>query len=112
MESTKNQMSCESRTDRDVCCLEIANFTDHDHIRVLPHDVAKTGCECQSDLWIHMDLVDPIHLILDRIFDRDDLANGTIDTLQRAVQRRALAATRRTRHKKDPVRLRGHLADL
>ena len=59
--------------DGDVRGLAIANFTDHDDVGILTDDVPHSGGERQADLRIDVDLIDPVHLIFDRIFDRDDL---------------------------------------
>src|SRR5262245_34166185 len=81
MKSTENKMAGEGRTDSDVGRLKVANLSNHNDIRVLPHDMPKTSRKCQSDLGIDVDLVDPFHLIFDRIFDRDDLTIRNIDPL-------------------------------
>src|SRR5437660_401762 len=96
MKRAEDQVSGESRANRDVGRFQIANLADHDDIRILPHDVAQPRSKCKPDLGIHMDLVNPVHLILDRIFYRDDLPNGTIDALERTVEGRAFSAPGRT----------------
>ena len=35
----KNKVSGERRANRDIRRLAIADFADHDHVRILPHDV-------------------------------------------------------------------------
>src|SRR5205823_9838664 len=75
MERAKDQMARKSGPDRNVGSLEIANLSDHDDVGILTDDVTQSRSECKTDLRIHVDLIDAIHLILDRIFDRDDLAN-------------------------------------
>src|SRR5437016_632808 len=105
-------MSCQSRTDRDIGSFKIANLSDHDDVRTLPHDVAQPCGKRETDLRIHVYLIDAVHLILDRILDCNDLANRTINALQGAIERGALAAAGRPRDEKYPMGLRGHLADL
>ncbi len=53
--------------------LEIANLTDHDDVRRLAQNGTKRGRESHADVGIHLHLVDAVHLILDRLFHRDDL---------------------------------------
>ena len=62
--------------------------------------------ERQPDLRIHVDLVDPVHLIFDRVFDGDDLLVGLIDALQRGVERGRFAAAGRPGDQKNAVRQR------
>jgi hypothetical protein len=52
---------------------------------------------------VHLDLIDPLQLILDRIFRGDDLQVRTVDLQQGAVEGRGLARTRRPRDQDDPV---------
>ena len=48
----------------------------------------------------------PFELVLDRIFDRDDLSVRFVDEVEAAVKRRRLARTGRTRDQQDSVRQR------
>src|SRR5205814_156058 len=112
VECTEDEMSGESGTNCDIGSFEIADFADHDHVRILADDVPQSCRECKTDLRVHMDLVDTIHLILDGIFDGDDLANRTVDALQGTVKRRALSTACRTSNQKYSMRFGSHLADL
>jgi len=55
----------------------VANFADHDHVRILAHNVPQAGGKRQPDGGIDVDLVDPVHLIFHRIFNRDDFSCRT-----------------------------------
>ena len=99
-----NEVAGQGGTDGHIGGLAIADFTDHDHVRVLTHDVPQPGCEGQTDLRIDVDLVDPVHLIFDRVLDGDDLLVGLVDALQRRVERGALAAAGGAGDQKDTVR--------
>src|SRR6266568_4449671 len=112
MKCAEDQVSRQGRADGDIRSFKVADFTDHNDVRILAHDVAQPSSECQPDLRIHMDLVYAVHLILNGIFYRNDLPNRTIDALESAVKCRALAAARRTRNEKYSVRLGSHLTDL
>jgi len=65
--------------------------------------VTQPGGKSQPDLGIHLDLVDAVHLVFDRVLDGDDLFVRQIDRIQGTVQRRGLPASRRSGHKKNPV---------
>ena len=45
MESTENQMPSQCRTNGNVGGFKIANFSDHDDVRILPNDMPQTGRE-------------------------------------------------------------------
>ncbi len=68
--------------------------------------------ERQTDLVMDLDLVDPVQLILDRVFGRDDLRFGTADLQQRTVQRRRLARAGRTGDQDDAVGVANDLAEF
>ena len=99
-------MPGQRRANRDIRRFPVANFADHDHVRILAHDVPQALREGQPDLRIHMDLIDPVHLILDRVFNRDDLLVGLIDALQCGIERSGFSATRRPRDHENAVRER------
>ena len=46
-----------------------------------------------ADVGIHLHLVDAVHLIFDRLFDRDDLAIWLVDVIQTRVKRARFAGT-------------------
>ena len=53
--------------------LLVANLADHDDVRVLPEEGAQRAGEREADLGLHVDLVDPVDLVLDRILGRQDV---------------------------------------
>ena len=67
-------MSGERGLNCDLRGFQVANFADHDDIGVVPQDGAQQTREIQPDLRLYLDLRDPGKLILNRIFDRDDVA--------------------------------------
>ena len=69
----KNQMSRQRRLDRDLRRLPVPDLTHQNHIRVLPDDRPQPLGEGQVDLRVHLDLTDPLDLVLDRVLDRDDV---------------------------------------
>ena len=100
----EDQVAGERGADGDIGRLAVADFAHHDDVRVLAHDVAQAGGEGQPDLRIHVDLVDAVHLVFDRIFDRDDLLVGQVDALQRGIERGGLAAAGGAGDQEDAVR--------
>ena len=57
----------------DVGRLGVADFAEHDHVRVLPQQGAQGGGEGHADLVVDLDLVDEGQVVFDRVFDRADV---------------------------------------
>ena len=72
VDSTK--MPRQRRLHRDLRGFQVADFADHDHVRVLTQDGAQHGGEIQPDLRLDLRLVDAAKLIFDRVLDRHDIA--------------------------------------
>ncbi len=104
VQRAENQVARERGVDRDFGRLQIANFADQDHVRVVPQKAAELPCERQADLRQNLRLVDAVQVILDRVFDRQDLQFRTDDLLERRVKRRGLARSGRSGHQHDAVR--------
>ncbi len=84
---------------------EVADFADHDDVGVLAQDRAQAAREGHLDLGVDLGLADAVDVVLDRIFDRQDVAARVVDALeQRRVKRGGLARTRRTGDEQDAVR--------
>ena len=83
------------RLDGDARGFEVANFADHDDIRILTQDRTQRDGKIETDLRLDLNLIDPGKLILDRIFHGEQLQLGPIEILQRRVERRRLAAAGR-----------------
>ena len=90
---------------------QIADFADQDHVGVVPQDAAQRRGERQADLGMDLDLVDAFELILDRVFDRDDLDVVALDFEQRAVERGRLAGAGGAGDQHDAVRQSDQLAE-
>src|SRR2546426_739598 len=97
------QAALTGHLDGDLRRLEVADLADEDHVRVLPNDVPEPRGEREADLRLHVDLVDALELVLDRVLDGDDLPVGRVDLVERAVERRRLAGARRPGDEQDPV---------
>ena len=84
--------------------LQIPNLPDHDDVRVLPKNVAKTHREGQPDIRPHRDLVDALQFVFDRLLDRDDALVHRVDRTEKGVKRGGLAGAGRTGDQHDAVR--------
>src|SRR4030095_797466 len=91
--------------DGDIGGLDVANFSDHDDVRILAQDVTQAFGEGEVDLRFHIDLGDAGEAVLDRFLDRDDAALNEIDAAEKAIKRGRLAGTGRTSNEDDSVRL-------
>ena len=70
----EDKVARHGRANRDVRCFNIANLTNHDHVRILSQNVAEPFREGQINLRFHIDLRDPGNSIFHRFFDGDDTA--------------------------------------
>ena len=61
--------------DRDFRGFGIANFADHDDVRVLAQNGAEGVGEGEADFLLHRHLVDAGHLEFDGVFDGDDVVS-------------------------------------
>ena len=74
VQGAEDKVAGHGRADRDLGGLDVANFADHDDVRVLAQDVAQAVGEGEADLRFHVDLRDAGEAIFDRFLDRDDAA--------------------------------------
>src|SRR3989454_41566 len=70
------------------------------------------GGEGETDLGIDGDLRHPGYLVLDRVFDGDDLHGGLVEPIERAIQRRGLPRASRAGDEDDAVRLADQVLEL
>ncbi len=89
----------------------VANFADEHDVRIVTQNRAQPAREGQPGLFGHLNLVDPLELIFDRVLDRDDLADRVVDLVQRGVERRRLAAAGRAGDEHDAVRHLEHAVE-
>ena len=87
----------------DLRRLLIADFTDEHDVGIVAENRAQAAGKRQAGFFRHLDLVHALELILDRIFDRDDLALGVVNFVERGIERRRLAGARRTGDEHDAV---------
>ena len=70
----------------DLRCLGVADFADHDFIGVVAQDGAQAPRKRQALLFVDRNLRDALQLILDRVFNRDDLVFSISDLVECGVQ--------------------------
>ena len=69
----EHQVAGLRRLDGDLGGLQVADFADHDHVRVLAQEGAQRGGEGQADLVVDVDLVDAGQIDFRRIFGGRDV---------------------------------------
>ena len=104
MQRTENEMAGETRVGGDACSFEIANLADHNDIRRLAQDGTQRGRKRHTNLRIHLHLIDPRHLILDRLLDGDDFTVGFIDAIETSIKRGRFAGAGGPGHQQNAIR--------
>ena len=105
MQRGEHQMAGEARLHRDLRGFEIADFTDHDDVRVLAQDSAQGAGEGELYLGVHLGLADAIQVVFDGVFHRDDVVALGIQLRQTGIEGGGLARTRGAGHQNDAVGL-------
>src|SRR6266849_142506 len=103
--SGENQVTGECRLDGDLRGLVIADFAHHDLVGIVAKDGAQAARKGQTLLLVDGNLRDSPDLILDRVFNRDDLVFVVLDLINGGVKRGRLAAAGRPGNEHHPVRL-------
>ena len=98
-------MAGEAGLDGDLRGLEVADFTDQDHVRVLTEEAAQQLRERQLLVVVDAALDETVDVILDGVFGGEDLDRRIVDRLQRGVERGRLARSGRSRDEHDAVGL-------
>ena len=97
MDRREHQVAGQRRLNGDLRRFHVADFSDHDLVRIVTQNRAQSSRERQPFLLVDRNLRDAADLIFDRIFDGDDLVFLVLDLHDRAVERRGLAASGRVR---------------
>jgi hypothetical protein len=74
--------------DRDLRRLEVASFTDHDAVGILPQERPQHARERETDRFVHRHLHDAFEVVLDRLLSREQLRVDRVDLAQAGVKRR------------------------
>src|SRR5690349_21137726 len=82
--------------DRDFCGLRVANFADHDDVRVLTQDGAQGVSESKPNFLFDGNLIDAWDLELNRIFNGNDVENWVVQFIESGIKRGGLAGTGRS----------------
>ncbi|MNE19444.1 hypothetical protein D3C80_1125240 [compost metagenome] len=93
--------------DGDSRRFRVADFADHDDVRVLTQDGAQTSGEGQADLGAHAHLNHAGQVQFDRVLDRDDLALAVVQVGQQAIDGGGLARAGRPSDQEDAVGMFG-----
>src|ERR1051325_9458596 len=107
----KNQVTRQRSANGNLRRFEVANFADHDDVRILAKNMAQAHRKRQSDITAHRNLIDAFELVLDRLFDRDNSFGDRIDRAQKRVERRGFTGAGRSRHEQNAVWLDDDLAE-
>src|SRR5688572_20337738 len=107
----EDEVAGQRRLHGDLRGLFVADLTDHDLVRIVAEDRAQTAREREALLLVDRDLRDAAQLILDRVFDGDDLVFGRLDLGERRVKSGRLTGTGRTGDQHHSVRLLDELAE-
>src|SRR5947208_3322189 len=108
MQRAENKMSSQARVRSDARSLEVANFANHDDVRRLAQDGTQSRRKCHADLRIHLHLVDPGHLIFDRLFHGNDLAVWFVYVVEAGVKRGRFTGTGRASDEQNAIRQLDH----
>src|SRR4051812_23649342 len=73
----------------------ITDLTDHYYFWALTHQRTHSARKRKTDFIFYLCLIDAIHLILDRIFDRRNIYIGRIQNIQNSVKRRGFSRASR-----------------
>ena len=82
VQGRKYQMASQGSLYRYACSFKVANFADHDDIRVLTQDRTQRGGKIETNLRLNLNLIDPGELIFDRIFYGEQFQLGSIKIVQ------------------------------
>ncbi len=105
MQRAQDEMTRERSANGNLSGFRITDFADKDDVGILSEDVSQALREGETDLRLHLDLPDPRQLVLDRVFNRQDVAVLLVQFLERSVEGRRLATAGRTGDQQDAVRL-------
>ena len=105
VQRAENQVTRQRGANGDFGRFQVANFADHDHVRVLAQNMAQAHREGQPDFRTHRDLVDAFQFVFDRFLNRDDAFVNRVDRAEKRVERGRFAGTGRAGDQQNAVRL-------
>ncbi len=93
------------RLDRNLGRLQVADFADHDDVRILSQERAQRCGEGHAALVVLLHLVDAGQADFHRVFGGGNVARLVVEDAQRGIQRNGLARTGGAGHQHHAVRL-------
>ena len=86
MERTKDKVARQCRLDGEVGRLVVADLPHHHHIRVLTENTAQTIGKGEANVTIDLDLVNPLHFVLHRVFECDDVDGIVLNFFNQCIE--------------------------
>ncbi len=96
MDGGKEQMSGERGLNRNFGRFKVTNFSHHDDVRVLAENRAQAFSKRILFARFNLALVQALHFILNRVFERNNFCLMIVQAFQNSVQRGGLTASRWT----------------
>ena len=110
MHRGQHQVTGQRRLHRDLGGFAVADLAHHDLVRIVPQHRTQAAREGEALLLVHRNLQHARQLVLDRVFDGDDLVEAVVDFTDGGVQRGGLAGAGRPGHQQHAVGLGRQLA--
>ena len=95
MKRGKHDMAGKRRVDRQTGGFIVADFSDHNHVRVLTENLPQSRSEIIIYFRPNLRLVQTVNEIFNRIFQADDIDAVAVQNLHCRVQSRGFAGTGR-----------------
>ncbi len=93
------------RLDGNFGGFQIANFTHHHHVRILPQEGAQGAGEGEPCLGVDLHLVDAGQVDLHRIFGGGDVHLGGVENIEAGIERDGFTRAGGAGHQDHPLRL-------
>gem|GEM_PF-6571332 len=93
MDGREYKMSSDRRLNREVGRIGVANFSDHDNIRILTQETPESIGEIESDLRIDLTMIGSLDAVLDWILEGGDVFFFGIEIGEHGVESRGLPGT-------------------
>ena len=107
MQRGQHQVPGQGSLDSDLRRLEVADFTNHDDVGVLPQDRTQGLGKGQVNFRVDLGLANTGQLVFNRVFHRHDVVAVGIQPLQARIEGGGFAGTSGASHQHNAVWL-GH----
>ena len=104
MQRRQHEVTGHRRSQRNVRRFSITNLTHHQNVRVLAQRRAQHTGKIEVDLFVDLYLIDPLQLVFDGVFDRNNFLVDNIELLKSAIEGCGLTAARRSSDQNETVR--------